>query len=82
MQLTITSKFRESFLLDRCRFELDPVEHGGGEDVDTGVDTVADKFDWLFDEAVDHRLAGHLHHDTVFGRLVDFGDLFNHHKTQ
>lgn len=53
MELRVGSHHWESLLLDGGGFELDTVEDGRVEDVDTGVDLVADKLDWLLDEAVD-----------------------------
>ena len=75
VQLTILYDGGESLLLDRGRAELDTVENAGVEDVNTGVDTVSDELDRLFNEAVDARcVSGLVHHDSVLGRLVDFGN--------
>jgi hypothetical protein len=65
---------RERLLFDGCGAELDTVKHAGVEDVDAGIDAVADKLDGLLDEAVNQRrVTGLVYHDTVLGRLLDLG---------
>lgn len=65
---------RESLLLDRCGAELNALEDAGVENVDTGVDAVADELDRLLDEAVNlGGVARLVHNDTVLGRLLDLG---------
>jgi hypothetical protein len=74
VQEAVLDDGREGFLLDGGGAELDALEHAGVEDVDAGVDAVADELDGLLDEAVDHgRVAGLMHNDTVLGRLLDLG---------
>jgi len=65
----------ESLLLDGCGAELDALENTGVQDVDTGVDTVADELDGLLNETVDARgVVGLVDNDTVLGGLFDLGD--------
>lgn len=45
------------------------------EHVDTGVDPVADKLDWLFDESVNDGRVGFRDHNTVVGWLGNLCDL-------
>jgi hypothetical protein len=45
------------------------------EEVDTGIDSVSDEFDWLLDESINNCRVGLCDDDTVVGRLGDFGDL-------
>ena len=45
------------------------------EHVDTGVDSVADEFDWLFNESVDNGGSWLGDDHTVVGWLCDFCDL-------
>lgn len=75
VKLALSCKSREDFLLDRGGLDLDALEDRGVEDVDAGVDAVADKFLGLLYEAVDSGLAGDLNHDTILGGLIDLGDL-------
>ena len=75
MQLTIANDSGEGLLLDRGRAQLDALQHRRVQDVDTGIDAVADELDGLLDEAVDARLVAWLvHYDAVLGGLLDFGD--------
>jgi hypothetical protein len=72
VQQAVLDNGREGFLLDGGGTELNAAEDAGVEDVDTGVDAVADELDGLFDEAVDHGgMAGLVHDNTVLGRLLD-----------
>ena len=74
VELLLLNQEREGLALDGGWSHLDEVDDGGVEDVDTGVDSVADKLDGLFDESVDS--VGHVSvvdNDTVLGRLVDLG---------
>lgn len=74
MQLAILAHGGECFLFNGCRAQFDAAEHGGVEDVDTGVDSVTDEFNGFLDEAVDAAVvAGFVHYDTVFGGLFYFG---------
>jgi hypothetical protein len=67
--------FGECLLFDRGWSELDAFEDGWVEDVDTGVDSVADKLDWLLDESVDAGAVARLvHNDTILGWFLDLGD--------
>lgn len=75
VQLTILGHSREDLALNRRRLDLDAVEDRGVEDVDTGVNAVADVLLGLLDEAVDRGLARNSEDDTVLGGLVDLGDL-------
>jgi hypothetical protein len=75
VQQAILDNSRECLLLDGGGAELDALEDAGVEDVDTGVDAVADELDRLLDEAVNHGgVARLVHNDTIFGRLLDLGD--------
>lgn len=66
MQKTILDNGGESLLLNRSRTKLDTLEHRGIENVDTGVDAVADEFDGLLDKAVNLRgVARLMDYDTV-----------------
>ena len=66
MELSILGHGRESLLLDGSRTELDALEHAGVENVDTGVDAVADELNGLLDEAVDAGgVVGLVDNDTV-----------------
>lgn len=75
MQLAILNDSRESLLFDRGRSVLlDAAQDGGVEDVETGVDSVANEFDRLLDETVNSRgVVGLVNDDTVFGGLLDLG---------
>ena len=75
VQTAVLADSGEGLLLDRSGAELDAVQNAGVEDVDTGVDTVADELDGLLDETVDSRgVAGLVHNDTVLGRLLHLCD--------
>jgi hypothetical protein len=74
VKLAVLGHGGEDVGLDRRRLDLDAVEDGRVEDVDTGVDAVSDELLGLLNEAVDRRLAGNGEDDTVLGGLVDLGD--------
>lgn len=75
VQLAVADHGGEGLLLDRCGTEIDAVKHGCVEDIEAGVDAVADELDGLFDEAVDARgVARLVDNDTVLGGLLDLGD--------
>jgi len=62
-------------LFNGCWAEFDATENGWVEDVDTGVDTVADEFNGFLDESVDAAVVARLVDDhTVFRWLFYFGD--------
>ena len=75
VQFAIFDDGGESFLFDRCGAELDAAEDRRVEDVETGVDPVADVFDGLFHEAIDAGgVVGFVDYDAVFGGFFHFGD--------
>lgn len=75
VELVVLDHGGEGLLLNRSRAKLDTVENGGVEDVETGVDTVANELDGLLDESVDQRAVSRLvDNDTVLGRLLNLGD--------
>lgn len=75
VQLTVPDHGREGLLLNGGWAQVNAIEHRGVEDVDAGVDAVADELDGLLDEALDAgRVAGLMHNDTILGRLLDFCD--------
>lgn len=75
MELAVSDHGRESLLLDGSRAQVDAVQDGRVEDVETGVDTVADELDGLLDESVDaRRVGGLVDDDTILGGLFDLGD--------
>lgn len=53
---------------------LDSVEHFWVEKVDTGVDPVADKLHWLFDESVNRGRVGFRDDHSIVGRFCNLGD--------
>ena len=53
---------------------LNTVQDGRVEDVDTGIDAVSDKLDWLLDETVDAARVWHADDYTVLAWLVDLCD--------
>jgi hypothetical protein len=55
--------------------DLDTVENLGVEHVDTGVDSVSDELDWLFDKSVNNCRSWLGDDDTVVGWLGDLCDL-------
>lgn len=74
MQQAVLDNGGERLLLDGRGTELDALEDGGVQDVDAGVDAVADELDGLLDEAVDQRGGARLvYNDAVLGRLLDLG---------
>lgn len=87
MELLVGCDGGEDLLLDRgwaelksgrcgSRTHLDAVEHRRVEHVDTGVDTVSYKLDWLLDEAVNDSGSRLGDDDTVSRRLSNLCDLF------
>ena len=65
----------ERLFLDRRRAQFDALEHRCVEEVEAGIDTVADKLDGLLDKAVDARgVVGLVDNDTVFRGLLDLCD--------
>lgn len=75
VQLAVLADGREGFLFDGGGAELDTTEYGRVEDVDAGVDAVADELDRFFDEAVDAGgVVGLVDDDAVFGGFFDLGD--------
>ena len=74
MQQAVADDGRECLLLDGGRPELDAVEHRGVENVDSGVDAVADELDGLLDETIDSgRMIRLVNDDAVFGGLLNLG---------
>lgn len=72
VQLLLLDQDREGLAFDGGWSHFDQVDDGRVEDVDTCVDSVADKLDWLFDESVDSVWnVSVVDNDTVLGRLVD-----------
>lgn len=75
VQLAVLADGGEGLLLDGGGAQLNALEDAGVQDVDTGVDAVADELDGFLDEAVDARgVIGLVHDDTVLGGLVHLGD--------
>lgn len=75
MQLAVTNHGGEGLLLDGGRAQLNAVQDGGVQDVETSVDAVADELDRLLDETINAgRVVGLVHNDTVVGGLLDLGD--------
>lgn len=75
MQLAILTHGGEGFLLDTCGTELYSFQHARVENVETGIDAVADELDRLLYEAIDPRVvAGLVHDHTVLGRLFNLCD--------
>ena len=74
MQFPISCHLRENLLLNRGRPQRDSLEDIGVENVDSGIDTVGDKFDWLLDETFDAGGLGFHDDDAIFTRFFDFGD--------
>lgn len=75
VQLAVLAYGREGLLFNGGWAKLDALENAGVEDVDAGVDAVADELDWLLDEAVDAgRVVWLVNYDTVLGGFLDLGD--------
>lgn len=75
MEQAILDNGWKRLLFDRGGPELDALEHAGVEDVNAGVDAVADELDGLLDEALDLGVGTRLvHHDAVLGGLLDLCD--------
>jgi hypothetical protein len=61
------------------RAQLDALEDGGTEDIDTSIDAVSNEFDRFLDKSVNsRRVIGLVYYDTVFR---GFFDLSNHNCT-
>lgn len=74
MELSVFTDGWESLLFDGRRSELDALQHGRVQDVDAGVDAVADEFDGFFNETVNStRVVRLVHHDAILRGLFDFG---------
>lgn len=75
VQLAVLAYGREGLLFNGGWAKLDALENAGVEDVDAGVDAVADELDWLLDEAVDAGgVVWLVNYDTVLGGFLDLGD--------
>lgn len=75
VQTAILNNGREGLLLNGSGAELDALENAGVQDVDTGVDAVANEFDRLLDETINfRRVAGLVDNDTVLGRFLNLCD--------
>jgi hypothetical protein len=74
MQFAITCHLGKNLLFDRRRSQRDSLEDVGIEDVDSGIDPIGDKFNWLFDETFDGRGFASHDDDAVLARFFDFGD--------
>lgn len=75
MELALLADGGEGLLLDGGWAKLDALEDTGVQNVDTGVDTVANEFDGFLDKAVDARgMVGLVDNYTVLGGLVDLGN--------
>lgn len=72
--MSVPDHGREGLLFDGGGPQLDAVNDRGVENVDAGVDAVADELYGLLDEAVDTRgVVGLVNDDTVLGRLLHLG---------
>lgn len=72
VQLIIGNHRRKCLLLDRCGTQFDALENRGIEDVQTSIDTVADEFDRLLNEALNTRGVVRLVNDnTILRRLLN-----------
>jgi len=75
VKLAILDDRGESLLLDRCRAQLNALQHGRVENVDSCVDAVSDELDGLLHEAVDARgVIWFVNDNTVLARLLDLCD--------
>ena len=75
VELALLTDGGEGLLFDGGRAKLNALENTGVQNVDTGVDAVANEFDGFLDEAVDAGgMVGLVDDDTVLGGLVDLGD--------
>ena len=74
VQLAVRDHGWECLLFDGRGAQLDALEHGWVENVDTRVDPVAHELDRLLHEPIDARRVVRLVHDhTVLGWLLDLG---------
>jgi len=75
VKLAVLDDRRESLLLNGGRAQLDAVQDGGVENVDTRVDAVSDELNGLLDETVDaRRVIGLVNNNAVLARLLDLCD--------
>src|SRR5690606_32342953 len=75
VELTISANGWEDLGLDGSWAELNTVEDGGVEDIDTSVDSVSNKLDWLLDESVNAAgMAWLVHDDTILAWLFNLCD--------
>ncbi len=75
MKLAVFAHGRERLLLDGGGSQFYAGEHRWVEDVDTGVDTVADELDRFLDEPINPAIVARLvDDDTIFGWLLDFSN--------
>lgn len=75
MQLAVVDDGGEGLLLDGGWSELDALQHARIENVDAGVNAVADELDGLLDETVDAaRVSFLMDDDAVLGRLLNLCD--------
>jgi len=74
VELAILDHRGEGLLLDRGGAQLDTLQDAGVEDIDAGIDAVADELDRLLDEPVDARgVVGLVDDDTILGWLLHLG---------
>ena len=75
MKLAVFTDGGESFLFNRGRANFNSLEDAWVQDVDTGVDSVANEFDRFFNKTIDAGGMAFLVNDhTVFGWLFHLGD--------
>lgn len=75
MELTIGANGWEDFRLDGGWAELNTVENGWVENVDTSVDSVSYELDWFLNESVNARGVSWLvDNDTVLAWFFNLGD--------
>lgn len=75
VELAIQDHGREGLLLDGGRSQIDAVEDRRVENVDTGIDPVADELDGLLHEPLDTGLVARgVHNNTILRGLLDLGD--------
>lgn len=74
MQFAIPRHRGKNLLFDRRRPQRDSLEDVGVEDVDSGIDTVGDEFNRLFDETFDGRGLAFHDDNAVLAWFFDFGD--------
>lgn len=75
MELAISNHGWERLLLDGSGAQINAVEDRSVQNIKAGIDTVANKFDGLFDESIDTRgVVGLVDNDTILGGLFNLGD--------